>query len=125
MASHPLLKNLSSEEILEAAERWMALMHVERVVWVTHAGFEGDFYPTTHPDERQLTIAFWTHCEVPGLRLDDRATQEAKKLLTQFADVVRASVECQQNKAFSSDALPSTTSDENENTHVESVKERI
>lgn len=92
MASHPLLKNLSSEEILEAAERWMALMHTEGMAWVARAGFEGDFFPTEHPNERHLTVSMWNHLTVPGLEPNDQATQEAKELLTQFADVVRASM---------------------------------
>ena len=90
MSDHPLTKNMTPEEILEAAERWMALMQTDRMVWVARAGFEGDIYPAEHPDERHLTVSLSTRFSTPGHRLNDKATNEAKELLTQFADVVRA-----------------------------------
>lgn len=92
MARHPLLQGLSSEEIELAAERWLALLSAQRLVWKTHAGFKGDDYPMESPDERFLSLVMWSHTQHPH-HIGSIATHaETKELLTQFADKMREDI---------------------------------
>ena len=88
---HPLLRGLTPAQIHEAAERWLAMLLADHLTWTSHAGYDGDEYPVSNPDEMFLSLSMWTrHDAVKTAEACPTKThQQTEAYLTQFADKMR------------------------------------
>lgn len=88
--NHPLIGELTIEQILECAERWVALGKLPFVYENNAQGFEDSRPNEDHPTYRRLDLMFET--KVINGRPEQPVTQRANALskLTELTDLVRA-----------------------------------
>jgi hypothetical protein len=92
-AEHPLLKDLSAHEVLEAAERWVAMTTQFQFPLMAPQGFT-DAEQAKNPNRRSLSLTMELNAvsvinEHPSVTA---TRQEAAYKLTEMADLARARV---------------------------------
>lgn len=89
-AQHPMIAEMTIDQIMEAAERWMALGQMPFVYEENARGFEDAHPEAEHPAYRRLNLMLETKV------INDRPEQplmqrvNAMSRLTEMADLVRA-----------------------------------
>lgn len=89
-SQHPMIAEMTIDEILEAAERWLALGRLPFVYENNARGFEDAHPEAEHPAYRRLDLMLET--KVINGRNEQPIMQRANVLsrLTEMADLVRA-----------------------------------